>query len=151
MTLRTSFKNYDSTQFPTFPESIAHARTNPLLIENLSDWRMVDIDNVLTKIQEPTCLLKDMLHFFDDVLEEEELPVEEYYRPEITAMRIYDCADMWYIILLLNNIFSVSKYNTATIRYIPPTQLTRIQKFTDLSNRTVRALSEDDMNDVIIK
>ena len=146
-----SFRNYESSQFPTFPESIAHAVTNPLLIENLSDWRLIEMDDVIVKVQEGNCLFKDMLHFFDDVLEEEDLPTGEHHRPEITAKRLYDCADLWYILLLVNRIPTVTKYNVDKIKYIPPTQLTRIQKFTDLARQTVRSLVEDDANDVITK
>ena len=39
-----SFREYDSTIFPTFPQCIAHAVRNPLLIENLSDWREVSFE-----------------------------------------------------------------------------------------------------------
>lgn len=145
-----NFEFYDSTKFPTFPESIAHARRNPLLIENLSDWRETTFDNDQVLVQESTCLFKDVLHFFDEVLEEAELPEAEYYRPEITAKRLYGSADLWFTILLVNDIQTVTKYNKSTIRYIPGRELKRLEKFARRAGQVVRAETLEDEGEVII-
>ena len=150
-----SFKEYDSTNFPTYPQCIAHARLNPLLIENLSDWREIVFEGKTMLVQEATCLLKDSIHYFDEVLEEAELPANEYYRPEITAKRLYDNADLWYIILLVNGIYSINNYDVDTIKYIPSRELVRIAKFTERSLRIVRTANfssdiQDDSPDVVI-
>lgn len=146
----TDFSLYDSCKFPTFPQTIKHARTNPLLIENLSDWRVVNFEDQTRRIQEPTCLLKDQMHMFDDVLLETEIPEMEFYRPEITAKRLYNCEDLWYIILLVNSIFSVNKYNKKVIKYIPANQLVRIEKFVQKAKRDNRPLNIDNDEMIIL-
>lgn len=133
-----SFKKYDSSAFASFPESIIHSRKNPLLIENLSDYRSITMDDRTVKMQETNCLFKDMIHFFDNDLETTELPTSEHYRPEITAKRLYDCADLWYVLLLVNNIYSVTKYDSDTILYIPATKLAKLEKFVEKAKRTIR-------------
>ena len=150
-----SFKAYDSTAFPTFPQCIAHARYNPLLIENLSDWREVSFEGKTMLVQEGNCLLKDSIGYFDDVLEEQILPVEEYYRPELTAKRLYDNADLWYMLLLVNAIYSSNRYDVKAIKYVPSRELVRISKFTERPVGNIRMVDmtkegiEDD-SDVII-
>ena len=137
-----SFKKYDSSNFASFPESIAHSRKNPLLIENLSDYRSITMDDRMVKVQETNCLFKDLIHFFDNDLETTALPTSEHYRPEITAKRLYDSADLWYVILLVNNIYSVTKYNSDTISYIPATKLVKLEKFVEKAKRVVRPYEE---------
>lgn len=124
-----SFENYDSSIFPTFPESIAHSRSNPFLIENLSNNLSMQFDNDTVLMQEPSCLFKDLINFFEEDYIEIDLPVQEHYRPEITAKRLYGSSDFWYIILLVNNIFSVNDYNMTKVRYIPNARLTKMQTF----------------------
>ena len=140
-----SFSNYDSSLFPTFPESIKHSMSNPLLIENLSDW-MIDIyDGEEVMIQEPSCTLKSMIGMFDDVLETIAVPNSEFYRPEITAKRLYDSADFWYILLLVNNIYSPHKYNKSSIKYIPAKELIRLSKFSQRTKNIVRTITDNDL------
>ena len=145
-----SFREYDSTIFPTFPQCIAHATRNPLLIENLSDWREVSFEGKTMLVQEGNCLLKDSIDYFSDVLEEEDLPASEHYRPELTAKRLYDNADLWYMILLINAIYSSTRYDVARIKFVPSRELIRIAKFTERSVGNVR-MSDfsvvDGMND----
>lgn len=145
-----SFAKYDSSAFPTIVESIAHASTNPMLIENLSDWMLMDFDGQSVIVQEPSCTFKSMLHMFEDVLQTTPLPTTDYYRPEITAKRIYDNADMWIFILLVNNIFTASKYNIPTIKYIPPTEMVRIEKFIQRPTGAIRTVADNDLTDFFI-
>ena len=141
-----SFSKYDSTTFATFPESIAHAETNPLLISSLSDWLQDTMDGAPILIQEPSCTFKELIHFFDDVAVTITLPVSEYYNPMLTAKRLYDNADLWYILLLLNNIFNLESYNKPRIRYIPPNELARISKFVSKANSRIRVISDNDLS-----
>jgi hypothetical protein len=141
----TSFSNYDSSLFPTLPESIKHAQSNPLLIENLSDWMLTLYDTEEVLIQEPSCTLKSMVHMFDDVLETINVPTTEYYRPELTAKRLYDSYDFWYILLLVNNIYSNVKYNQPTIKYIPAKELVRLGKFAQRAKNVVRTVVDNDL------
>ena len=138
-----SFKKYDSAEFASFPESIVHSKKNPLLIENLSDHRSVVMDNRIVKVQETTCLFKDLIHFFDNDVEEMVLPIEEYYRPEMTAKRLYDSYDLWYVLLILNNIYTVNRYNQKVIKYIPALKLAKIEKFTGRAKRVIRQYDEN--------
>jgi hypothetical protein len=143
----TNFSQYDSCKFSSFPESIKHAKANPLLIENLSDWREVMIDGEIRMIQEPTCLLKDQINMFDNVLIDTEIPQSEFYRPEITAKRFYACEDLWYIILLVNSMYSINAYNKTSIKIIPANELVRIEKFVRKAKQNIRPLdlSNDSM------
>lgn len=145
-----SFAKFDSTAFPTFVESIQHAKVNPLLIENLSDWLVTSLDNEEFIVQEPTCTFKSMLYLFEDVMEEMTLPTYERYLPEATALRIYDNADLWYIIMLCNNVFHVNDYDMEKIKYIPPMQLTRIEKFTTKRNGVYRQMEDHDITDYFL-
>lgn len=139
---KISFGKYDSSAFPTFPQSIGHSKINPLLIENLSDSLQVIMDSRNVSVQEPSCLFKDFIVYFEDDYFEEELPKEEHYRPELTALRLYDCADLWYVILLANDIYSVNQYNVKTIKYIPPSLLTKLEKFVQKAKRVSRPYNE---------
>lgn len=140
-----SFKKFDSTQFPTIVESIQHADTNPLLIENLSDWMLVEFEGEEFMVQEPMCTFKSMIYLFDEVLTTIDIPESEYYLPERTAMRIYDNADLWFVILLTNNIFSRLDYNRPKLKSIPASQLSRIEKFTSIHKGRVRKVRDVDL------
>ncbi|BDH16376.1 MAG: hypothetical protein [Bacteriophage sp.] len=140
--MQNSFKKYDSSAFPTFPQSIEHASMNPLLLENLSDYREVVMDNRVIKVQEPSCLFKDFINYFEDSISEQKLPSDEYYRPDLTALRLYDCADLWYVIMLVNNIYTIHKYNMKTVKYITGDQLTKLEKFVSKAKRIVRPYEE---------
>ena len=137
-----NYSNYDSSDFATFPESIAHARRNPMLIENLSNKISLSSENDTFLIQEPSCLFKDMINFFEKDYLELELPKEEHYRPEITAKRLYGSADFWYILLLVNNLFTIHDYNLPKIKYIPPQRLTKIQTFIKYSKNLTSVYEE---------
>lgn len=145
-----SFSKYDSSNFAAFPDSIKHSKTNPLLIENLSDHRSIIMDNRLVKVQETNCLFKDMIHFFDPDLISADLPREEHYRPEITARRLYGSTDLWYVLLLVNNVYSITQYNMDTFKYIPALKLTKIEKFVARAEGNIRPYDERDQIPVIL-
>lgn len=147
---KTSFLNYDSSNFPTHPESIKHAATNPLLIENLSDWMLTTYDTEEVLIQEPSCTLKSMIHMFDDVLTTIDVPTTEFYRPELTAKRLYDSYDLWYILLLVNNIYTPEKYNRPTIKYIPSKELIRLGKFAQRAKSVTRTVIDNDLTGYVL-
>lgn len=142
---KLSFAKFDSAKFPSLVESLQHSITNPLLLQNLSDWLITSFDGEAVKVQEPDANIKRMIRFFEPTMEMTEIPEEEYYLPERTAMRLYDNADLWYIILLANNIFRRLDYNKPMMKTIPAVQLQRIATFTKMENNRVRTFKENDI------
>lgn len=141
------YNNYDSSNFATLTESMNHSKSNPLLINNLSDGMIMDFDGVPYYIQEPSCTFKDnLLYIFGNDVEEIEIPVDHFYRPELTALEIYNNADFWYIILLLNNMFSVTQYNRHRIKIIPNHKLDAIARFVYMAKHEIRFIEENDIS-----
>jgi hypothetical protein len=140
-----SYEGFDSSKFATFPESIADSKVNPLLLVNLSDKLVVNLDSEEVILQDPTCTFKDMLHFFKPYYASVPVLPTEKYRPEMTAKRLYGSADLWEILLLVNNISTVMEYDKETINYIPNDKLTKITKFVQLHKGLYRTVQEDDL------
>ncbi|WP_368880407.1 hypothetical protein [Proteus mirabilis] len=139
------FSNYDSSSFATFPESIDHAMTNELLMSNLSDkliYRRNGNEEVV--FQDPNCAFKELIHFFDPYLKETDILDHELYRPEMTAKRLYNNADFWELILIVNNIPSVTFYNQKKIKYIPGNVLTKISFFRNMHKNNLRVVEQDE-------
>ena len=145
--MATDYSNYDSSDYATLPESVAHSKDNPLLINNLSDTLIYAFNGMEVLIQEPKCALKELLFFFEDLTITTTIPDSELYRPELTARRIYKSADLWYTLLLINNMSTVMEYNRPTIKYIPPDKLSHIETFVRMHKGVTRVVVENDLSD----
>ena len=124
-----NYSKYDSSAQSTLHQSILHAKTNPLLVNNLSDAIMLEIDSVPYLVQDPESRVKRFIHFFSQHLEDITIENNEMYRPELTALRLYNCADLWYMLLYVNDMFSVSQYNKLTIKAPKSDSITMLSKF----------------------
>lgn len=142
-----SFASFDSSDFATIPESIAHAKSNPILLNNLSDALVIDFEGEMTRVQEPSCTFKELRSFFEGHLKDIEVPESEFYNPSMSAKRIYRSQDLWFTLLIFNNMYSVMDYNKKIIKYLPPNKLTMIAKFIQLSNQNVRVVQDNDITD----
>lgn len=112
----SNFSDYDSSDAATLTESIYHSLHNPMLITSLSDYLMTEFNGIPYLVQEPSCSFRDLVEmYFSEKMIEIKIPESEYYRPEITAKRVYGNADLWYVILPINNIFSITEYNLSLI------------------------------------
>lgn len=144
------FKNYDSSAFPTLHQSILHSKTNPFLVENLSTKISLVIEKELFLVQDPNSPLKEFISYFENDIYEEELPESEYYRPEMTALRVYGSADLWYLILIVNNLFSVTQYRRKTIKLVNTNGVARLTKFMAMADGSARNVNEDENLDNVI-
>jgi hypothetical protein len=123
------FEKYDSSEFPTLEESIASAASNPFICNNFSRKVQLTYQGTVYTISEPLSVLKQFLDDLSDYFETQNLPESEYYQPEASALRIYGSRDFWFLIMLQNNVFSVTEYKIPTITFISADQLFRIEKF----------------------
>lgn len=147
----SDFSDYDSSDAPTLTESIYHSLNNPMLITSLSDYLMTEFNGIPYLVQEPSCAFRDLVEmYFSDKMVMTTIPESEFYRPEITAKRLYRNADLWYTILPINNIFSVTEYNKPRIKTIPPSELEKIVKFIYMSKNTIRTVNDADISDRIL-
>lgn len=145
----TSYSSYDSNRFPTLTQSLEHALNNPLSIEKLSDKIMMDFEGLPVLVQEPTCPFKDFIKFYyEKDFEEIDLPEKEWYRPEMTAKRLYDNSDMWYVLLLINNCYSTTKWKSKKIKYVRSDKLESIAKFIQLAEDRVIPFVNKDITDL---
>ena len=146
--INTSFANYDSSDFATIPESVAHAKDNPLQLFNLSDKLIYEFNGKEVIIQDSNCALKQMMFFFEDLIKVTPIPESDYYRPEITAKRLYGSADMWFILLLVNNMTTVMEFNKKNIKYIPSNDLVHLETFVRMAKNNYRTVVENDLSDI---
>jgi len=146
--INTSFANYDSSDFATIPESVAHAKNNPLQLFNLSDKLIYEFNGKEVIIQDSNCALKQMMFFFEDLIKVTPIPESDYYRPEITAKRLYGSADMWFMLLLVNNMTTVMEFNKKNIKYIPSNDLVHLETFVRMAKNNYRTVVENDLSDI---
>ena len=140
-----SFVQYDSATPATIEESIEHAKTNPFNVSNFARKISVTHQGVAYTVVEPLSVIKQFLDGLEEYIVTESLPSDEHYMPEDTALRLYGSRDFWFLIMLLNNVFSCTEYRLPEIRYIPAEQLFRIEKFLVRDGSAPRAVSTGDV------
>lgn len=146
------FMEYDSNDFPTIPESIHHSVDNALLIENLSDKLQTSFGTRNVLVQEPSCAFKDtFMMYLEDKVRYTLVPPEEFYRPEMTAKRLYGSADLWYILLYLNTMFSTADYNKRQIKYVGKETLEKMITYINLSVGRIRQVEDYDISNTLLR
>lgn len=140
-----SFSAYDSADFATIEESVAHSKNNSFIISNMSNKLVSVRGNELVTMIEPNSPLVNFLFMLDEFVIITEFVENEIFMPERTSKRLYNSHDFWYVCMLLNNCFTVKDYSFGTnFRILPANDLYRIDKFIKLTNRTTRMINDSD-------
>lgn len=91
----------NSGQLNDMQESVGHAKTNKLLLDNIS--KIYKFENQLIF---PMHFLRKYENIFKTNLLEMDLDKSLYYRPEYISNLIFGTVDLWYLILFVNDMKS---------------------------------------------
>jgi hypothetical protein len=138
-----SFSQFDSADFPTIEESIAHSKANPFLSDSFSDKYITSVDNLSALITEPSNVLSSLIWMLEPYLTTETMPTGELYMPERTAKRLYNSHDFWYVCMLVNGCPAASEYNFTTMKVLPADELYRIETFLRTVKGQINVYTED--------
>jgi hypothetical protein len=138
-----SFAQYDSADFPTIEQSIAHAETNPFLFNNYSDKLVALLEGENVVVHEPYNVLQSFIWMLEPFLVEYDMPEDEYYMPEKTAKKLYDSHDFWYVCMLVNNCVSCMDYKFKKYKVLPATELYHIETFLEKARGSLRVYNPD--------
>ena len=145
-----SFKLYDSGNFPTLQESIDHSKLNPLLFNKFASSFSVNFKYKNIEIESFKNSLTDFSSFLKNEAVEGTFNVSETFKPELTAKRLYDSSDLYYVCLVVNGCLSRADYSfneKSTYFYVPSTKIQIISKFLTISDANFiskRFISLDD-------
>lgn len=140
-----SFSAYDSGDFATVEESVAHSKNNPFIISNMSNKLIAVRNNELVTMVEPNSPLINFLFMLDEFVITTKFIENERFMPERTSKRLYGSHDFWYVCMLLNNCFTIKNYEFKDkFRILPSDSLYRIEKFQRLNKKTSRMINDSD-------
>lgn len=111
------FNNLFSAESSSVIGSITKARSNPLLLDNISNWY----------IFEDECRMSfSVLRKYEQLIRancvEVDFEREWLYRPEYCSYDCYGTTDLWYLIMFVNNIDYVNNFNFIGHSILVPTQ-----------------------------
>jgi hypothetical protein len=144
-----SFSQFDSADFPTIGESVAHSKENPFVLDSFSDKYITTVDNQTALINEPSNVLSSLIWMLEPYLVSQTMPDDERYMPERTAKRLYNSHDFWYVCMLINGCPAASEYSYKSMKVLPAAELYRIETFLRTVKGQVSVYTED--RDVIHK
>lgn len=151
--MAVDLSSYDSAKYVNIDESIAHAKTNKLVVSNAS-FKMI-MDGV--KVQQPETIFVDFMELLKENTIEVELPNSYQYRPEDLSKLVYGTNDLWYIIMYLNECTTFRDFTGSKVKILNPARIslindvieTRFKKLTDNHNNPP-VIDDLTIHDVII-
>ena len=113
------------TEVATIPEIIDLEQDNKFSIDNTSIF--YEYNGLIFSIEKIFDEYRDIL--FETTIQIE-LTEEEFnkfkYRPKYFCQTIYNNKDLWYLLLLINNMLSVTEFNRKIINIFPISKITEI-------------------------
>ena len=109
----TSVSSINSSNFASIPETIKSAKANKIVLTKLSNYYL--FENQIT-LGFP--LLRKYENILKSNLLEYKLDAKFFMRPEHLSYELYGTADLWYLLLFVNNIARVEDFNKEII-YVP--------------------------------
>lgn len=119
------FEKYDSSNFATLEDSIAHSKSNPFLASNFNPKLLINDYTIV----EPTSTLKTFLSAYEDLFTEVTVDESYYYKPEKFSLFMYGSCDFAFLIMMINNINTVTDFNKATLKVFPENFLFKIENY----------------------
>jgi len=110
----------NSGYLPDIVDSIEHSKTNPVIISNLSQLTNY---KGLFLVDDPYNLFKQYKNLFLNNLIETELEERFKYRPKAFSESVYGTPDLWYFVLLCNNISHSRQFIINPVKYYSPSNL----------------------------
>jgi len=123
----------DSSVFPSTNESIANSKRNVIIYSEVSLKHYVDgvlIQSPVTVFEKYLPILKQNSVFIT-------ISNDNFYHPEFTAKRLYGTSDLWWLLLMLNNMSSHKEYNKREILALQVDQKTLISDILELEKRNL--------------
>jgi len=120
-----NLSSFDSSNSQiTLNNSIEHAKSNRLLLENIS--YKINFNNEMIMYNE------NILYQYKNYLKQFTLltscPEEFYYKPELVSYKLYGTTDLWYLVLWMAEIPSALEFNQPVIRIFNPDKIAKINK-----------------------
>ena len=147
----SDFLIYDSSENPDTDKSYEHSKTNPFLFNKFASQFNVTFNYKNVKVESFRNSLVEFQSFLLNESIEGTFFVSETFKPDVTAKRLYNSADLYYVCLLVNNCINRSEYTfpSGKYRFVPIDKVIIISKFLSLSNANasnVRLINlEDDL------
>lgn len=107
----------NSSDKASITDSIEHAKTNKLLLDNIS--RYYKYNNMELNIS----LINKYSNIINSYTIEVKIKKDLYYRPEYISLLEYGTTDLWYLILFVNNMTKPDELNKETIKIFNPAYL----------------------------
>lgn len=124
-----SFKDYSnvySASFARLDQSIAHAKSNRLVLDNVSNWYLFENE---------VAMGMPFLQKYKNSIINLTMPLrinKNYYRkPEMVSFLLYGTTDLWYLLLFINKMTNVDEFTQDVIRVLDPSKISDYQSIVD--------------------
>ncbi|QXN67905.1 hypothetical protein FPHOBKDP_00155 [Listeria phage LPJP1] len=118
-----SRNSLDSSRFVDLVGGINSINVNKILLSNISNFYLLE-----GKIVLGFPLLKKYENIFKSNLIDYDISENQFYRPEYVSEELYETTDLWYLLMFVNDMDTVEKFNKKTIKVFPDTILNTINK-----------------------
>jgi hypothetical protein len=105
-------EQYDSGNYPDIRDSINNSKGNKLNIKNVSD-KINSNDQIVWTTNNVFKKYKDILSQYTIEIE---LKDNEKFKPHFLSKRYYGVQDLWYLILLMNDMHSIMEFNKKKVK-----------------------------------
>jgi hypothetical protein len=100
------FSSLHSANFANLASSIKNAKTNKILLDNISNHYLFE-----EEVHMSFSILRKYEHLIRANVKKIPLKKEYHYRPEYLSSELYGTTDLWYLIMFVNYITDVNKFN----------------------------------------
>ena len=102
--------NIDSANYKDIDSSIAHARNNPIVLDNLGTYYLFEGEMLFS-----LNFLKKYENIFKNNLRIYKINKDHFYRPEYVSYELYNTTDLWYLLLFVNDMASPMDFTKEVI------------------------------------
>lgn len=131
--------NNDSSNFPDLKSSIENSKENRLEIRNMSikvnidDKLIINDENILAKYK----------NLISNYLIDINITDKELYHPEYVSKRIYGTNDLWYLVLMVNNVSSMYNFSSKKIKVFDPTKIYILNEIIENNSKKLDRYKKD--------
>jgi hypothetical protein len=111
------YSQYNSSKDAELKKCIDSSKNNPITIANLSELYIYDG----VAVYAPSSVVEDYMDYIKENLIEMDLPEELQFRPEALSESLYGTPDLFYLLMLINGIYSVTDFNMKKVKVLNPT------------------------------